>query len=271
MVDQVSLSGALRTDLFSLQQTTRLGAQADERLGSGLQIRNPLDGAQEFFQSNALSDRAGDLTRAKDGVDQAISTVQAATNGLDAIDDLTQQAEGLARAARATSDPAQREALAGQFNEVLNQIDNIAQDAGFNGTNLVQSTPDNLPVALNETGSSSVTFEGADSTSGGLGITPTTFASDADIDTALAQTTTARSTVRTNTAGLSSGIAALQTRIEFTQNLTNTLESAAADLTNVDLNEAAANRLAIDSRQQIGLNSLSLGAQSESAILGLFG
>ena len=236
-----------------------------------MRVRDPLDGAQEFFQSRALSNRAEDLTRVKDGVDLAISTVQAATIGLDAIDALTQQAEGLARAARSTSDPAQREALAGQFNEVLNQIDNIAQDSGFNGVNLVQSAPDDLPVALNETGSSNITFEGVDSTSAGLGLTPTTFASDADIDAALAQIADARSTVRTTNAGLSSGIADLQTRIEFTRNLTNTLESAAAKLTDVDLNEEAANRLAIDTRQQIGVNALSLGAQNQSAILGLFG
>ena len=271
MVDQVGLSGTLRTDLFSLQQTMRLGARTDERLASGLRVRDPLDGAQEFLQSRALSNRAEDLTRAKDGVDLAISPVQAAGNGLDAIDALTQQAEGLAHAARDTSDPDQREALAGQFNEVLNQIDNIAQDAGFNGINLVQAAPDDLPVALNETGSSNITFEGVDSTSAGLGLGPISFASDADIDTALAQTTAARSTVRNTNANLSRGIAALQTRIEFTQNLTNTLETAAGNLTDVGLNEEAANRLAIDTRQQIGGNLLSLSAQNQSALLGLFG
>ena len=45
-----------------------------------------------FFASQSLSNRAQDLGRTKDGVDQAISAVQAATSGLDAIGQLTQQA-----------------------------------------------------------------------------------------------------------------------------------------------------------------------------------
>jgi flagellin len=181
MAEQIGLSSAVRTNLLSLQQTSRLGAQTDNRLASGLRVRDPLDGASEFFAAQSLSNRAQDLTRTKDGVDQAISAVQAATNGLDAIGQLTRQAEGLARAAQNTSDPNQRAALAGQFNELRNQIDSLARDSGFNGTNLVQATPDNLDVSLNEDGSSSLTIQGSDSSSAGLGIASTTFATDADI------------------------------------------------------------------------------------------
>ncbi len=271
MAEQIGISSAVRTNLLSVQRTTRLAAQTDNRLSSGLKIRDPLDGAKEFFQSQALNNRADDLSRTKDGVDQAISTVQAATNGLDAIDSLTQQAKGIAIAARNTSDPAQRAALASQFNEVVSQIDSIAQDSSFGGTNLVQSSPDNLDVALNEDGSSQLTILGIDSTSAGLGINTTTFSSDADIDAALAEIDSAQSTVRTNTANLASSTSALQVRLNFTQDLTNTLESGAAKLTNADLTEEAANRLSLDTRQQIGLNSLSLAAQSSTAILGLFG
>lgn len=271
MAEQIGLSGAVRSNLFSLQQTTRLGGQTDDRLSSGLRVRDPLDGASEFFASQSLSNRAQDLGRTKDGVDQAISAVQAATSGLDAIGQLTQQAEGLARAARSTSDPDQRAALAGQFNEVRNQIDSLAQDASFNGTNFLQSTPDDLDVALNEDGSSSLTIEGTDATSGGLGINGTTFATDAEIDAALSETQSALSSVRTSTATLGASTSALQTRLDFTQDLANTLESGAAKLTEADLNEEAANRLALNTRQQVGISSLSLAGQSQTAILGLFG
>jgi flagellin len=271
MADQVSLSGAVRSNLLSLQQTTGLTRRTDDRLSFGLRVRDPLDGAAEFFQSRALSDRAQDLTQTKDGVDQALSAIEAATNGLDAIGELTQQAEGLALAARNTSDPNQRAALASQFNEVRSQIDSLAQDAGFGGTNLIQESPDDLEVALNEDGSSSLTVQGADSSSSGLGINSTTFATDADIDAALAETQAALSTVRSNTATLGSSTSALQTRLDFTEDLTNTLEAGAAELTNADLTEEAANRLSLQARQQIGLNATGLAAQSETAILGLFG
>ncbi|NKB56333.1 MAG: flagellin [Alphaproteobacteria bacterium] len=271
MADQVGLSGAVRANLLSLQQTSGLAQRTDERLASGLRVRDPFDGASEFFQSRALSDRAQDLTQTKDGVDQALSSIQAATNGLDAIGELASQAEGIAIAARNTNDPTQRAALANQFNELQSQIDSIAQDASFGGTNLIQGSPDDLDVSLNEDGSSSLTIQGADSSSAGLGINNTTFATDADIDAALAETQAALSTVRTNTATLGSSSSALQTRLDFTEDLTNTLEAGAASLTDADLTEEAANRLSLQARQQIGLNATSLAAQSETAILGLFG
>lgn len=271
MADQISLSGAVRTNLQGLQQTSRAAERTDGRLSSGLRVRDPLDGAAQFFAAQTLSNRAQDLTRTKDSVDQALSTIDAATTGLDAIGSLVQQADGLAIAARNTSDPNQRAALASQFNELQTQIDNIARDSGFGGTNLVQSAPDNLEVALNEDGSSSLTVQGTDSTSAGLGLNATTFASDADIAAALAETQAALDTVRTNTATLGANSSALQTRVNFTENLTNTLDSGAANLTNADLTEEAANRLSLQTRQQIGLNAISLASQSESAILGLFG
>ncbi|MDP6389149.1 MAG: flagellin [Alphaproteobacteria bacterium] len=271
MVDKIGLSSGVTANLQSLQRTFQLANRTDQRLASGLRVKDPLDGAAEFFTSRALTNRASDLTQAKGNIDQAISTVEAANVGLEAIDDLAQQARAVAQAAKSTGDATERQALAAQFNELRGQIDSLAQDAGFNGTNLISSSPDNLDISLNEDGSSSLTIQGTDSSSAGLGIGSRTFASDADIDAAIADTTSAVSTVRTNASTLGSSTTVLQNRIDFTQNLTNTLESGAADLTLADLTEEAANRLALGTRQQLGANSLALAAESERAVLGILG
>jgi len=63
MADQISLSGAVRSNLLSLQQTSGLAQRTDNRLSSGLRVRDPFDGASEFFQSRALSNRAEDLSQ----------------------------------------------------------------------------------------------------------------------------------------------------------------------------------------------------------------
>ena len=78
-------------------------------------------------------------------------------------------------------------------------------------------------------------------------------------------------TLRGNAATLGSNATILKTRLNFTEDLTNTLESGAGKLTLADLNEESANLLALQTRQQLGLNSLALAAQSERAILSLFG
>ena len=63
----------------------------------------------------------------------------------------------------------------------------------------------------------------------------------------------------------------LTTRLSFTGDLANTLEAGAGKLTQADLNLESANLLALQTRQQLGINSLSLASQSERSILALFG
>ena len=71
------------------------------------------------------------------------------------------------------------------------------------------------------------TIQGSDSSSAGLGINSRTFATDADIEATLDDTQAALSTVRTSTATLGSSVSALQTRLDFTEDLANTLDPAA--------------------------------------------
>ena len=62
----------------------------------------------------------------------------------------------------------------------------------------------------------------------------------------------------------------LQIRFDFTENLINTLEEGAGKLVNADLNEESANLLSLQTRQQLGVVSLSLAQQSEQSVLSLF-
>ena len=270
MVDNVGRGSLVNSVLQGLQHTSQKTNQTNERVGTGLRIRDPLDGAQDFFTAQRLSSRATDLIEARDQVGQAISTIQSAEAGLDSIDQLSHQARAIAIAAQNASDPAERARLADQFNHIRVQIDSIASDASFGGTNLIGALPDNLTVSLNEDGGT-LTVKGTDSSSVGLGISSRTFGSDADIKAALADIENAQSQVRSNSESLSSSTSTLQNRIDFTDNLTNTLEQGAANLTQVDLNEEAASLLSLQTRQALGSNALTIATESERAILGLFG
>jgi len=273
--DKVSLSQAVRGNLLSLQRTTNTIDQTQTRLSTGLKVNSALDDAAAFFTARALDNRAADLDSLKSGIDLAISTIQAAIDGIDAITDLVQQAKGLASNAKATGDTNERSTLAVQFNELLSQIDALANDSTFNGINLLQATPDNLEVAFNEDNTSNLTITGLDTTTASTGINlavaGNNFGANANIDTALTAISSALVTLRGNASTLGSNSTILKTRLDFTQNLVNTLESGSGKLTLADLNEESANLLALQTRQQLGLNSLALAAQSERAILSLFG
>ena len=270
MVDSVGLGSSANSALQGLQRTRQHTSQTDERLSTGFRINDPLDGTQDLFASQALTNQAADLTQVKNQVGQAISTIQVAGVGLNAINDLSDQARVVATQARNISDPAERTRLAEQFNQIRGQIDSIAANSSFGETNLIGSSPANLDVALNEDGDS-LTVQGTDSTSAGLGISSRTFGSDADIDAALVGISIAQTQIRSNSTSLSSSTSALQNRGDFTNNLTNTLERGATNVTQADLNEEAASLLSLQTRQALGSYSLTIATENERAVLGLFG
>lgn len=275
MADNISLSGAVRANLLTLQLTQRSIDTTQSRLSTGLRVNSALDDASAFFAAQSLNSRASDLDGLKADIDQGISSLEAAIDGIEAITELSEQARGLAITAKATSDTNERSSLGVQFDALLSQIDSVTNDTSFAGTNLLKTGPDNLTVNFNEDGTSTLTISGIDTSTGtgGLNIAGAVgnFAADTNIDAAITAINSALTTLRTNASTLGSNAAVLTTRLDFTENLGNTLEGGAGKLTQADLNEESANLLALQTRQQLGINSLSLAAQSERSILALFG
>ena len=275
MADNISLSGAVRSNLLTLQRTQSLIDTTQGKLSTGLRVNSALDDASAFFASQSLQARADDLSGLKADIDQGISSLEAAINGIEAITDLVEQAKGLAITAKATSDTSERSSLSVQFNALLNQVDSITTDTSFAGTNLLKGTPDNLTVSFNEDGSSALTIAGIDTTTAATGLNiaagANDFVANSDIDLAITALNTALTTLRTSASTLGSNASVLTTRLSFTQDLANTLEGGAGKLTQADLNFESANLLALQTRQQLGINSLSRASQSERSILALFG
>lgn len=77
-------------------------------------------------------------------------------------------------------------------------------------------------------------------------------------------------TVRSVAQKLGSNVSLLQTRLDFTKNYVNTLTAGAGKLNLADLNEEGANLLALQTRQQLGVQALSFAGQAEQGILSLF-
>mgnify|MGYP001337085490 CR=1 FL=1 len=275
MADPINLTASVRGNLLTLQRTSSLIASTQTRLSTGLKINSALDDAAAFFTAKALSDAASDFDSLKSNIDLAVSTIQSAIDGIDAITELVNQAKGLASNAKATGDTSERSTLAVQFNELLDQIDAIANDSTFNGTNLLKASPDDLAVEFNTENTSNLTITGLDATTATSGINiaaaANNFGLTANIDTALTAISAALTELRSNASTMGSNNTVLSTRLDFTQSLVNTLEGGEGKLTLADLNEESANLLALQTRQQLGINSLALAAQSERSILALFG
>ena len=157
-----------------------------------------------------------------------------------------------------------------QFNEILSQIDQVAKDSTYKGINLLQEN--DLTVIFNEDRSSKLEVEGVDASSKGLGISAARndWQRDSDIDFAISQVESAITELRTMASEFGNNYSIVQTRQDFTDNLINVLTEGADNLTLADMNEESANMLALQTRQQLGINSLSLASQASQAVLKLF-
>ena len=212
----------------------------------------------------------------------ALTGVTASVNGSDFVEIVSGDATeaitiaggtevGLTNATTASPFIAERAALETEFNNLLTQIDQLAQDASFNGNNLLQS--DDLTVIFNEDGTSSLSITGVDFDSGGLGINAAAtdaFQTDANVDTALTELDTAISSLRTQASTFGSNLSVVEIRQDFTKELINVLETGAAGLTLADTNEEGANLLSLQTRQQLSTTSLSLATQADQNVLRLF-
>jgi flagellin len=160
------------------------------------------------------------------------------------------------------------QSLQTQYNTTLAQIDALVSDTGYAGTNLLKGN--NLVTYFNETRTSSLTTSGTTFTSAGLGLTTGNFQSAASITAAINQTIASLTTVRNFGSTLSNNLSIIQNRQDFTNNLINTLKTGSDALTNADQNEEGASLLALQTRQSLGITSLSLASQAQQAILKLF-
>ena len=272
-MSNIVLSAGVRSNLLQLQQTSDLITSTQTKLATGKRVNSALDNPINFFTAQGLSNRASDLTNLLDSMSTAISTIQAANNGLTSITKLVQSAQALASQAQQTSDATVRSGLASQFNAIKTQIDQLAGDSGFNGINLLDSTNStNLTVQLNERNTSSVTVNAVDTTSSGLAINNSTnnWADAAAIAVSGTQLTAALTVLRSESQTLSANLSTVQIRQDFTKATINTLSNGSASLTLADSNEEGANLLALQTRQQLSTTALSLASQADQNVLRLF-
>jgi len=270
-MSNVTLSAGVRQNLLSLQQTAKQLATTQNALATGKKVNSALDNANEYFTSQGLTNRANSLSSLLDGITNGINTIQAANNGISAITKLVQSAQSLVTQAQQTSDTTVRSSLATQYGAILTQIDQLAGDSGYNGTNLLSSN--NLTLTLNETGTSTATVSGVTDTSAGLSVTAATasWAGATDIAASATQLTAALTTLQSQSASLSSSLSTIQIRSDFTTAMINTLQTGASALVAADSNEEGANLLALQTQQSLSTTALSLSAQSDRNVLKLFG
>ena len=164
-----------------------------------------------------------------------------------------------------------RSSLVAQYNQIIQQITTTAQDASFNGVNLLNG--DTLKLVFNETGKSTSTITGVTFDPNGLGlkslVNGTDFIDNAATNSVLTALNTASTTLRSQASAFGANLSIVQIRQDFSKNLINVLQTGSSNLTLADSNEEAANSQALSTRQSIAVSALALANQSNQSVLQL--
>jgi flagellin len=160
----ITLSAAVRQNLLTLQNTSFLTADVQNKLATGLKVNSALDNPGNFFTASALNSRASDLSSLLDDMGQSVNTIKAADDGITAITKLVESAKAKANQALQTGSQYERKQFAAQYNELLEQIEDTARDSSYKGKNLLAGAGNDLRTIFNEDSTSRLDISAIDYT-----------------------------------------------------------------------------------------------------------
>jgi len=274
------MSGSVNTNygaLVALQNLNKTSSElqtTQQRISTGLKVGSAKDDGAAFAIAQSQRSTVSSLDSVKDSISRAGSVVDVSSSAGTSVSDLLTQLKTKALAASDTSlDTTSRSALQNDFNSIRDQITKTLKNASFNGINLVDGTNSKIAALANADGSSVITVAGQDLSLGGSIVTlksTDTFASATSASNLLSTLDTSINQVSSALAKLGTSAKALENHATFVGKLQDSLTAGIGNLVDADLAKESAHLQALQTKQQLGVQALSIANQSTSTVLSLF-
>ncbi|HTX48120.1 MAG TPA: flagellin [Caulobacteraceae bacterium] len=266
-------AGAL-VALQNLNSTENALATAQNVISTGLAISSAQDNGAIWAIAQNERATVSSLDAVKSSLQTGQSIIDVANSAGTTVSNLLTQMQQKALAASDTSiDTASRQSLNSDFIALRNQITSTVDNSDFNGVSLIDGKVSQIASLANATGTSSLTTLAETMTLSGNIVT---LASNASIGTVtaaqsmIAVVQTSLQNVDNALATLGTASGALDTHLNFVSNLQDTLTTGIGNLVDANLAKESASLQALQTKQQLGIQALSIANSSSSALLGLF-
>lgn len=261
--------------LQQLNKTNMALTETQGRINTGLKVSSAKDNGAIYAIAQGMRADVKGYGVVEDSLNRANSTVDVAIAAGGAISDLLIDMKEKALAASDTSLTAtQRAAFNEDFKALRDQISTIVSNAEFNGVNLINGSTAQITAFANADGTSDITVLDENLSLSGAIVTLTSTASlgTATISSGLIGTIeTSLSNLNQALARLGTASKALTIHSEFVTKLRDTLESGIGNLVDADLAKESAKLQSLQTKQQLGVQALSIANQSPQIINQLFG
>ena len=261
--------------LQNLQQTNSELGTVQNRINTGKKINSAKDNGAIWAIAQNQRAEMGALNAVKDSLQRGQSTVDVAMAAGESISDLLLQMKEKALAATdETLTSASRDALAEDFDSIRDQITSVIENAQFNGANLLDgSLTGGYKALASADGSSTIDVADEDMSLSGSIVTLGAAESIGTVSDASAALTAVDSSIANVSAALArmgTSSKALGTHLTFVGKLQDSLEAGVGNLVDADLAKESARLTALQTKQQLGVQALSIANSSTSMLLGLF-
>jgi flagellin len=266
-------AGAL-VALENLNNTSQQLNAAQNIVSTGLLVGSAKDNGAIWSIAQTERSQVDDLDAVKSSLQTGQSIIDVANSAGTTVSNLlTQMSQKALAASDSSLDTASRLALNNDFVALRNQITSTVQNAAFNGVNLLNGSLTKITSLANSSGTSVLTTLAQNLTLGGGIITiaaTTTISTVASAQAAITVVNTSLNNVDTALATLGTSSNALDTHLNFVSTLQDTLTTGIGNLVNADLAKESATLQALQTKQQLGIQALSIANSASSALLGLF-
>jgi flagellin len=274
MSNSINTNASAINALSNLMSTQTQLTTTQNVISTGKTISSPKDNGATWAIANTMTGKVSSFDAVKDSLNRAQSTIDVALSaGQQVADLLTQMKAKVLAAADSSLDSTSRTSLNEDFKSLRDQIASITTNADFNGINMVKSGGTAIAALGNADGSSKLTVAAEDLSLGGSNVTLSATASFATAAAASAYITTLNTDItKVNTAltSLGTGSNALSSHLNFVNSLQNALTTGISNLVDADMAKESATLQALQTKQQLGIQALSIANSSTSVLLSLF-
>ncbi|CAL1692135.1 Flagellin [Brevundimonas subvibrioides] len=274
------MANSVNTNLGALIALQNLNATNVElsatqsRINTGKKVANAKDNGAIWAIAQGQRADIGALGAVKGSLDRGVSAVDVGLAAGESISDLLIQLKEKALAATDKSlSTSSRSALNEDFKAIRDQITTVANNADFNGINLLKTGATGFAALANAAGTATLTVGAEVLALGSTNVTvtaTTTIGTSTLATTALGLVNASIDKVSGALARLGTKSKALETHRTFVGKLTDALESGVGNLVDADLAKESAKLQSLQTKQQLGVQALGIANQSPQILLSLF-
>jgi flagellin len=263
--------------MVALQTLNRTNSEMDKTqnaIATGLKVASAKDNGALFAIANKMRSDVTAYDRVRESADRASSILDTGIAAGESIMELLNEMKGKALAGTQAGNSASAQAaLAADFLQLRDQITSVIANASFDGANMIQGTPNSAVSLGDAAGGNTITIAGASLALGGATVTVAAAAVLTDnttSGTALGQVNASITNLGTQLATWGAGAKRLEVHKTFVGKLQDALSNGIGAIVDADLAKESAKLQALQVKQQLGVQALSIANSSSQTALSLF-